>query len=137
MVDPEYELPITYEYVVCPYCGGLNFDDYRNGAPSKPVAAKPVPPIRYPTPVTSQPIQSTQDTSQFDPADLMQHSWKGKKIGDKQYELGSLLFGWDYADQFNGSTVEALKRGPVEVDQYVFRITDNLKLVQTKKMKRQ
>ena len=73
---------------------------------------------------------------QFDPSDLMQHSWKGKKISQGNYEQGSLTFGWDYADKFKTETVEALKKGPVDVDQFVFKITENLKIVQCKKVKR-
>ena len=131
MVDPEYELPITYEYVVCPYCGGLNFDEYRNGAPSKPVAAKPVPPIRYPAPVTSQP---TQGTSQFDPADLMQHSWKGKKIGKGQWATGTIDYGWDFKDQFKSETVQELEiQGTIEISGHNFQINGGI--VSAKKAK--
>jgi hypothetical protein len=127
VIDKEQEMPVTYEYVVCPYCGGLDFEEYKETSPRP--APKPTPPVQMPTPVT-------KSNSQFDPADLMQHSWKGKKIGQGKYEQGSLAYGWDYADQFKPETVEALKRGVVEIDEFVFKITENFKLVQTKKVRK-
>jgi len=126
---------ISYEYVVCPYCGSLDFDEYRNGLPSKPVAAKPVPPIRYPAPA-SQPIQPTQDTSQFDPADLMQHSWKGKKDGQGGYEHGSISYGWDFKDKFAPATIQELQiQGTISIDQYEFSLNRTGSLVSAKKAK--
>jgi len=61
--DPENPT-ITYEYVVCPYCGSLDFEEYT--AKTGPI--KHIPLVQYP-----------KQVSQFDPASLMNHQWKGKK----------------------------------------------------------
>ena len=125
VISEEHELPVTYEYIVCPYCGGLDFEE-GNSVIQKKLKDVPVPPMQMPKPV--------QMKGQFDPSDLMQHRWKGKKISPGHYEQGKLEYGWDYADQFKPETVDALKKGPVEVDKFLFKITDNLKLVQCKKV---
>jgi len=90
----------------------------------------PAPKIQQAT--KSQPMQQ----GQFDPADLIQHSWKGKKIGDRQYAQGSLTFGWDFATEFKPETIqELIIQGTIQIDQYEISLTENKKLVRTKKMK--
>ena len=114
-----YDLPVTMEYIVCPYCEGFDFEEYVN----KPVTAKkPVPKIQYP-----------KQVSQFDPADLMQHSWKkGKRKPDKTYDVGSLAYGWDFKDQFKPETLDALAKEPIDIDHYEFALQGNF--VSTKKV---
>ena len=113
----------TYEYVICPYCGSLDFEEIRNGVPKKTKKEKNVPPVQYP-----------QSVSQFDPADLVQHSWKGKKIGDRQYAKANQNYGWDFKDQFTNATLNALEKGAVTVDQYVFELKG--KIVSMQKVKK-
>ena len=113
----------TYEYVICPYCGSLDFEEIRNGVPKKTKKEKNVPPVQYP-----------QSVSQFDPADLVQHSWKGKKIGDRQYAKANQNYGWDFKDQFTDATLNALEKGAVTVDRYVFELKG--KIVSMQKVKK-
>ena len=114
----------TYEYVVCPYCGSLDFEE-GNSQIQKKLKEVPVPPVQMPKPV--------QMKSQFDPSDLMQHNWKkGKRKPDKTYDVGSLAYGWDFKDQFKPETLDALARGPINIDQYVISLQGNF--VSTKKV---
>lgn len=82
------------------------------------------------------PITQTEAEAipEFDSEDLMKHSWKGKKIGDGQYARGSNAWGWDFVDNFSESTIDVLKKGPLEIDQYEFTLGD--RIVQAKKRKR-
>lgn len=59
---------------------------------------------------------------EFDPEDLMAHTWKGRKKDDGSYEKGSLTWGWDFQDNFKKSTLDALQKGEFPIDQYVFGI---------------
>ena len=98
----------TYEYVICPYCGSLDFEEIRNGVPKKTKKEKNVPPVQYP-----------QSVSQFDPADLVQHSWKGKKISAGKWADGSLAYGWDFKDRFQKQTIQELEiQGTINIDKY-------------------
>jgi len=117
----------TIEYVVCPYCGGLDFDEL---APNHKIPQKKTPPIKYPTPV-----QPTAGSSQFDPADLMQHKWKGKKRKDGGYEAWNGHYGWDFKDQFVDATLNALEKGSVTVDKYIFSLKGKLVSVSEAKPK--
>ena len=122
VIDDAHELPVTYEYIVCPYCGSLDFEEGNSQIQKK---LKEVPPVQMPKPV--------QMKSQFDPADLMQHSWKkGKRRPDGKYDVGSLAYGWDFKDQFKPETLDALARGPIDIDQYVISLQGNF--VSTKKV---
>jgi len=92
---------------------------------------------------TKMPVQKSETSgirrvsSQFDPADLMQHSWKGKKNGSGGYERGSLNYGWDFKDQFKPETIRELEiQGTIEIDQYAFSLNDSGALVTAKKRKR-
>ena len=114
-----YELPVTMEYVVCPHCESFDFEEYRNGAPKKTTITKPVPPVKYPAPV-----------QQFDPEDLMRHSWKGKKIGDRQYAKANENYGWDFKDQFNNATLDALEKGIVTIADKVFELKGKIVTMQ-------
>ena len=105
----------TFEYVVCPYCGGLDFEEYRNGRPQKTVVEKPVPPVQYPTSVGA-----------FDPADLMNHQWLGKKIGPKEYAPAGDKYGWDYKTEFTPTTLGALEGGPLTIGQHKFELKDRI-----------
>ncbi len=70
----------------------------------------------------------------FDPEDLMKHDWKGKKLGQGQYEEGSLSWGWDYKDKFKPETIKALEQDSIlAIDKYEFSLLE--KIVQTKKVK--
>ena len=113
-----YELPVTMEYIVCPYCESYNFEEIVE----KKVKPKPVPPVKMPKP------------SNFDPEDLMKHEWKGKKLGHKHWEKGSLEYGWDFTDKFQQSTIAALESGPLTIDKYEFVLRE--KIVSTKKAKK-
>jgi len=60
---------------------------------------------------------------EFDPQDLMTHSWKGrKKEQGSGYEDGSLSWGWDFKDAFNQPTLDVLQKGEFELEGYVFGI---------------
>ena len=111
----------TYEYVICPYCGSLDFDEYRNGTPAK--QNKTVPKVKDFAPA-----------NQFDPEDLMKHKWKGKKIGDREYAPAAESYGWDFTDQFLPATIDALNHsGTVAIGDREFELKG--KLVAMKKVK--
>jgi hypothetical protein len=61
---------------------------------------------------------------EFDTGLLMNHAWKGKKLGDNQYEKGSVAWGWDFNDQFPDSVINVLKKGPLTIDKYEFTLLD-------------
>jgi len=90
---------------------------------------------------TKMPVQKSETSgirrvsSQFDPADLMQHSWKGKKNGSGGYERGSLNYGWDFKDQFADATLNALEKGSVTIDKYTFSLKGKLVSVSEAKSK--
>ena len=65
----------------------------------------------------------------FDPEELMQHPWKGKKTSTG-YAKGSLEWGWDFADQFSPEALEAL---PQTIGGYQFTLSDNQKIVSVAK----
>jgi len=116
----------TIEYVVCPYCGSMDFDEIPFSI-NKP---KPKPSTK------SLPIANMESkASQFDPADLIDHeSWKNRKQGEKNYTQGSLAWGWDFSGNFKPETVSELERqGTILLDQYEFKL--NGKLVQCRKAK--
>ena len=128
VISDEHELPVTYEYVVCPYCGSLDFEECSGNLS----LIKPKFPTKKNIPSVQMP-KSVQMKSHFDPADLMQHSWKkGKRRPDGKYDVGSLAYGWDFKDQFKPETLDALARGPIDIDQYVIELRGNF--VSTKKV---
>lgn len=69
----------------------------------------------------------------FNPEELMEHKWKGKKKAEGEYADGSLAWGWDFADNFSENVIQALSKGPVTIDQYEFSLQGSL--VQTQKVK--
>ena len=119
-----YDLPVTMEYVVCPRCESYDFEEYRNGVPQKRPVAKPVPSVQYPKSVRA-----------FDPADLMNHKWLGKKIGHKQYAPAAENYGWDFTSEFKDATIGALEKGPVKIDKYRFELKEKIVSMQKEKTK--
>jgi len=120
---------VTMEYVVCPYCGSLDFDEipFSLAKPKPKSSTKSLPIVN---------MEHTAGTEQFDPADLIQHqSWKGKRIGQGEWERGSLAYGWDFKDQFKSETLRALAQsgGVLQIDQYNFKLNGGI--VSAKKMK--
>jgi len=71
----------------------------------------------------------------FNTEDLMKHEWKAKRNQDGTYAKGSLSWGWDFADKFDKAVIEVLRKGPLEIDEYVFSLDGSGTLVQTKKKK--
>jgi hypothetical protein len=70
----------------------------------------------------------------FDPEDLMKHEWKGKRTGQGQYAEGSLLWGWDFRENFKPETIKALEQDSVlTIGEYEFALSE--KIIQTKKIK--
>ena len=122
-----YDLPVTMEYIVCPYCEGFDFEEGNSVIQKK---LKEVPHVQMP--------KSVQMKSPFDPADLMQHSWKkGKRRPDGKYDVGSLAYGWDFATEFKPETVQELKiQGTIAVSDYEFSIDQAMKFVRVKKVTR-
>ena len=83
-------------------------------------------------------IDETAEIPDFNPLDLMEHEgWKGRKKADGSYDPGSLEWGWDFADQFPESVIQALKKGPFEIDRYVFSLNPSGNLVQTRKKRKE
>ena len=73
---------------------------------------------------------------EFDTGLLMNHQgWKAKKKGDGSYEPGSLSWGWNFADKFPKEIIQALEKGPIEIDKYVFSLNKERTLVSVKKKK--
>jgi hypothetical protein len=73
---------------------------------------------------------------EFDTGLLMNHAgWKAKKQSDGSYAQGSLAWGWDFSDKFPKEIIQALKKGPVEIDKYVFSLNKEGTLVSAKKKK--
>ena len=85
------------EYIVCPYCESLDFEEDKTGPHPQP---KAVPPVQLPKRAT-----------EFDPADLIEHEWKGRKQGDRNYVNKGKLpkFGWDFSNSFQPQTIEFLE----------------------------
>jgi len=72
----------------------------------------------------------------FDPLDLTEHEgWKAKKLDDGSYAKGSLNWGWDFADKFSGTVIEALKKGSLEIDRYEFTLNPSGNIVQVRRKK--
>jgi hypothetical protein len=69
----------------------------------------------------------------FDPKELLTHTWKGKKTGEGSYAEGSLNWGWDFRDKFSSAVIAVLEKGPVVVEQYEFTLGENLVNVKKKK----
>ena len=72
---------------------------------------------------------------EFNPDDLMQHEWKGKRLSDGEYAKGSLSWGWDFRDNFPESVIKVLEKGPLTIDQYEFSLSDTGNLVYARKKK--
>ena len=83
--------------------------------------------------VFGEPPQETpsQQIPEFDPKILMQHEWKGKNTGVRQWAPGSLAWGWDFTEQFPEEVIAVLQKGPLTIEGYVF--TFNGKVVNVKK----
>lgn len=90
-------------------------------------------PVKGAVPVQPQAKREGQIPN-FDSEDLMKHEWKGKRIGEG-YAEGSLSWGWDFADEFKPATLAVLERGPETIGEYVFSLSTNGKIVNTKKAK--
>ena len=99
--------------MICPYCGGLDFEE---GRPQKRPVEKPVPPVQYPKSVGTQ----------FDPEDLMNHSWKGKKLGPREYAPAGDKYGWDFKTEFSSVTLGALEGGPLTIGQHKFELKEKI-----------
>lgn len=118
----------TIEYVICPYCGSLNFDEI----PFSLTKPKAKPFTKSPHLTNMEP-----EKDQFDPADLIDHKeWKNRKQGENNYSKGSLEWGWDFQSNFKSETLRALEQsgGAIELDNYRFELEG--KLVKTKKVKK-
>ena len=68
---------------------------------------------------------------EFNPNELLQHEWKGKNTGVRQWAPGSLAWGWDFTNQFPEEVIAVLQKGPLTIEGYVF--TFNGKIVNVKK----
>ena len=126
-----FDLPVTMEYVVCPYCERFDFEEYATRKDMTNYSKmlkdaskhKTVPPVKDFAPV-----------NQFDQEDLMKHRWKGKKIGDREYAPAAESYGWDFTDQFLPATVDALNHsGTVAIGDREFELKG--KIVAMKKVK--
>jgi len=73
-----------------------------------------------------------QEHPDFNPQELLDHEWKGRKTGQNSYAKGSLEYGWDFADKFSPDVLECL---PLTINGYRFSLTENKKLVHTEKVK--
>jgi hypothetical protein len=136
----------TYEYVCCPYCGSLDFDELPPN--HKPQKQQPSKPVQLPQPA-KLPVQKSESSGirrvpriQFNPTDLMEHLWKGKKTGDRQYEnKGKLpVYGWDFANELQPSTVSFLKGCENQthmIDRYRFALDGKLVKMQTVNQKKE
>ena len=100
-------------------------EDYRRTAAAyldkllEPIHVQPYPEV-HPSVAHPEP---------FDPEELMQHAWKGKKTSTG-YAQGSLEWGWDFADQFSPEAIAAL---PMVIGGYQFILSDNQKIVSVAK----
>ncbi len=92
-------------------------------APKLAVAPKPVV-----TPPTSPP-----QVPFFNSEELMRHKWKGKKTGEGSYAEGSLGWGWDFRDKFSAEVIAVLEKGPLQIGDYEFTVSEVL--VSSKKKK--
>jgi len=88
--------------------------------------------------VEPQPQRKIEQKEQFDPADLMQHSWKkGKKRNDGSYDVGSLAYGWDFATNFKPETIaELTMQGTIEIAGYEISINKDCKFVSSRSKKK-
>ena len=78
----------------------------------------------------------TPQVPEFNSEDLMKHEWKGKKVGEKTWNKGSLAFGWDFRENFKPEILKVLDNQgehPLVIDEYEF--TANESIVQTRKKK--
>lgn len=111
-----YDLPVTMEYIVCPYCESLDFEESNGKIKQK---LKDTPPVQMPQPAK---------IPQFNPADLMEHKWKGKKIRQGQYKERTIAdpYGWDFKNNFNPVTIEELSKGKLTIDKFDFELDGKL-----------
>jgi hypothetical protein len=72
---------------------------------------------------------------EFDTGLLMNHAWKGKKVGESAWDKGSVAWGWDFTDQFPPEVVKVLEKGPVTLDKYEFSINETGAIVNAKEKK--
>lgn len=89
-------------------------------------------PVAEPKPV-AKPAPPMVPAPDFDPKELLEHRWKGKKTGEGTYAEGTLSWGWDFRNQFSQATIAVLEKGPLQIDQYEFTLSEVL--VSTKKKK--
>lgn len=82
------------------------------------------------------PIPIEPTIPKFDPLELIQHKWKGKKLIDGSYGEGSLSWGWDFPQEFSFSAIEVLRKGPSEIDEYIFTYDQERNIVHTRKVKK-
>jgi len=75
--------------------------------------------------------------AEFDPEELMQHEWKGRKLPKGEgYKKGSLSWGWDFASEFSPQVIAVLERGPIKIDQYEFSLGEMKNIVTSRKIKK-
>jgi hypothetical protein len=77
----------------------------------------------------------TERIPEFDPQLLMNHAWKGKKIGEGEWDKGSLAWGWDFPDQFPKEVIQVLNKGPLPIDKYEFSLNETGTMVQARAKK--
>ena len=80
-------------------------------------------------------VKEPTQIPEFNPDDLMQHEWKGKRLSNGEYAKGSLSWGWDFRDNFPESVIRVLEKGPFTIDQYEFSLSDTGNLVYARKKK--
>jgi len=76
-------------------------------------------------------VKHEQAVPDFNAKSLMEHKWKGKKLGHRHWAEGSLGWGWDFTDQFAPEVIEVLQKGPLTIDGYIFSLGN--KVVNVKK----
>jgi hypothetical protein len=97
---------------------------YLQARTAKP-EAKPKPEVKAPTSPPQEPA--------FDAQELLGHKWKGKRTGEGSYAEGSLGWGWDFRDQFSEDVIAVLEKGPLQVGEYEFSLSENLVSAKKKK----
>jgi hypothetical protein len=82
------------------------------------------------------PLVTRSQIPNFDPADLVNHEWKGKKIDPNDPKKGymkGINYGWDFADKFKSETIQVLKLGPEVIGTQKFKLSDTGGIVQWNK----
>jgi hypothetical protein len=90
------------------------------------------------TPKASAPIPlvTRSQIPNFDPNDLVNHDWKGKRIDKNDASKGYLKgtnYGWDFTDKFKPETIQVLRLGPETIGTMKFKLADSGGIVQFNK----